>query len=145
MRIASKHLALLFLPGQKVKDHMEKMNSFIPSTLLRDALIRLSANIESFVYIRDRFIRNYAVVCIASYLLGIGDRHLENFLLNFSTGEVVSIDFGFSFGQGLTQYLPELMPFRLTHVFEGLSKPVGLNGMFRHTMIHALTCFRKKR
>ena len=124
---------------------MDKMNKYIPQDLLRDALKRLSSSLESFVYIRDCFIKNYSVVCIAGYLLGIGDRHLENFLLNYSTGEVVSIDFGYSFGQGLTLLLPELMPFRLTRVFEGLTRPVGLNGIFRHSMIHALTSIRKKR
>jgi len=33
--------------------------------------------------------------------LGIGDRHLENFLINYQTGELVGIDFGFSFGAGI--------------------------------------------
>lgn len=48
--------------------------------------MRLSSSMEAFVFIRDRFIKNYAVVCITGYLLGIGDRHLENFLVNYSTG-----------------------------------------------------------
>jgi DNA-dependent protein kinase catalytic subunit len=108
-------------------------------------LIRLSVNLEAFVFLRERFIKNYAVVNMAGYILGIGDRHLENFLLNYSTGEVVSIDFGFSFGSGLAQMIPELMPFRLTRVFEGLTKPIGVNGSFRNTMIHFLTCLRNNR
>ena len=31
---------------------------------------------------------------IASYLAGVGDRHLDNFLLDQSDGSVVGIDFG---------------------------------------------------
>lgn len=54
------------------------------------------------------------MICISGYLLGIGDRHLENFLVNIGTGEIISIDFGFSFGAGLKLTIPELMPFRLT-------------------------------
>lgn len=66
------------------------------------------------MFIRDHFLANYAVVCAAGYILGIGDRHLENFLLNYSTGEVVIIDFGYSFGSAIGLPIPELMPFRLT-------------------------------
>ena len=55
----------------------------IPKNLLRDALKGLSCNVESFMFIRDQFIKNYSVVCLAGYILGVGDRHLENFLLSF--------------------------------------------------------------
>lgn len=74
----------------------------------------MSVSLEAFVFIRDRFISNYAVCCAAGYILGIGDRHLENFLLNYVTGEIVLIDFGYSFGSSLNLPIPELLPFRLT-------------------------------
>ena len=34
-----------------------------------------------------------ATFSIASYLIGIGDRHLENFLVDTTDGEVFGIDF----------------------------------------------------
>ena len=52
--------------------------------------------------------------CAGSYILGIGDRHLENFLLDQCDGTVVGIDFGLAFGSGLGLPAPELIPFRLT-------------------------------
>ncbi len=70
----------------------------IPGDLLRNALERLAATGEAYLYLKNRFIRNYATICISGYLLGIGDRHLENYLINYSNGDVVSIDFGISFG-----------------------------------------------
>jgi DNA-dependent protein kinase catalytic subunit len=42
-----------------------------------------------------------ATFSIASYLIGIGDRHLENFLVDTSDGEVLGIDFGIAFGSGV--------------------------------------------
>lgn len=39
-----------------------------------------------------------ANIGIAGYVLGIGDRHLENFLVNSRTAELIAIDFGYSFG-----------------------------------------------
>ena len=50
----------------------------------------------------------------ASYLIGIGDRHLENFLVDTTDGEVLGIDFGIAFGSGVHLSIPELVPFRLT-------------------------------
>jgi DNA-dependent protein kinase catalytic subunit len=54
-----------------------------PVDLLRNALERLASTSEAYMYLKERFIRNYAVVCTAGYILGIGDRHLENFLVNY--------------------------------------------------------------
>lgn len=82
--------------------------------LLRNGLLSMSTNVEAFIFIRDKFLSNYAMVCASGYILGIGDRHLENFLLNYATGDVVPIDFGYSFGAGIGLAVPELMPFRLT-------------------------------
>ena len=55
-----------------------------------------------------------AVFSAASYLLGLGDRHLENFLVDTTDGEVLGIDFGIAFSSNVHLSIPELMPFRLT-------------------------------
>jgi len=112
---------------------------------MRNALERLASTCETYLYLKERFIRNYAVLCVSGYILGIGDRHLENFLVNYSTGDIVSIDFGYSFGAGLGLAVPELMPFRLTRCFTHLMSPIGTNGIFRHSMISAMTSLKKKR
>ena len=51
---------------------------------------------EAFVVIRSRFAVSYAALCIGNYILGIGDRHLENFLIDPGTGQLVGIDFGYN-------------------------------------------------
>lgn len=35
-----------------------------------------------------------------AFLIGIGDRHLENLLIDVTTGSVIQIDFGICFGMG---------------------------------------------
>ena len=48
------------------------------------------------------------------YILGLGDRHGENILIEKISGSVVHVDFDCLFGSGLRLAKPELVPFRLT-------------------------------
>jgi len=86
-----------------------------------------------------------AVFSVASYLIGIGDRHLENFLIDTTDGELQGIDFGIAFGSNVHLSIPELMPFRLTSQIEGVIAPHPLEGVFKQTMVHALRAMRKKK
>lgn len=67
--------------------------------------------------LRSEMARSVAMMSVCGYLLGIGDRHLDNLLLDCKTGAFVPIDFGMSFGIGAALLpVPELIPFRLTAV-----------------------------
>ena len=77
-------------------------------------------------------------------MIGIGDRHLENFLIDCSDGCVLGIDFGIAFGSGLHLGIPELMPFRLTQQIEGVIAPHPLEGVYKQTMVHVMTALRRR-
>lgn len=47
---------------------------------------------------RDRFIKSSAAYIVISYVLGVGDRHLDNLLMT-SKGKFFHVDFGYLFGQ----------------------------------------------
>eukprot|EP01029_Cantina_marsupialis_P008318 TRINITY_DN197497_c0_g1_i1.p1 TRINITY_DN197497_c0_g1~~TRINITY_DN197497_c0_g1_i1.p1 ORF type:complete len:927 (-),score=216.93 TRINITY_DN197497_c0_g1_i1:177-2957(-) len=60
--------------------------------------------------VMDTYIKSTAGCCVMSYLLGIGDRHLDNILLRTS-GHLLHIDFGYIFGADPKPYPP---PMKLT-------------------------------
>ena len=52
------------------------------------------------------------------YLMGLGDRHLDNILMDSRTAELVHIDYNIVFERGRKLPVPEVVPFRLTHVIK---------------------------
>ncbi|XP_078072249.1 DNA-dependent protein kinase catalytic subunit isoform X3 [Mustelus asterias] len=115
----------------------------VPQDLLRRAFTKMSTTPEAFLALRSHFASSHALMCISHWILGIGDRHLSNFMINLETGGMVGIDFGHAFGSA-TQFLPvpELMPFRLTHQFLNLMLPMKESGLIYSTMVHGLRAFR---
>ncbi|XP_049710414.1 DNA-dependent protein kinase catalytic subunit isoform X1 [Elephas maximus indicus] len=120
-----------------------KRESRVPGDLLKRAFVKMSTGPEAFLALRSHFASSHALLCISHWILGIGDRHLNNFMVNMETGGVVGIDFGHAFGSA-TQFLPvpELMPFRLTRQFTNLMLPMKETGLMYNVMVHALRAFR---
>lgn len=75
--------------------------------------------------------RTAAVMSMVGWILGLGDRHCENILLDNNTGDVVHVDFNCLFEKGKTLETPEKVPFRLTqNIVDGLGV-TGVEGVFR--------------
>ncbi|KNZ76453.1 Serine/threonine-protein kinase atr [Termitomyces sp. J132] len=75
--------------------------------------------------------RTAAVMSMVGFILGLGDRHCENILLDSITGDVVHVDFNCLFEKGKTLETPERVPFRLTqNMIDGLGV-TGVEGVFR--------------
>lgn len=78
------------------------------------------------------------------YNIGIGDRHMLNYLISLHTGSITGIDFERSFGIA-TQLLsiPELIPFRLTPQLIGVLAPHGVKGINKIVKTISLYLFEK--
>lgn len=142
-RISEQHIFLLGHNPEVVIKNFEEHESMVPWDLLRQGLIALSTSPESYLNIRQNFINTLAAISICGYILGIGDRHLENFLVDRNDGGLLAIDFGISFGSGIGLGVPELIPFRLTRQLRSVLSPEGVNGQLRQIMVHCLKALRK--
>ena len=113
--------------------------------IMRTALLHLSSSPEGFFTLRRNFVQSFAVVSAMQWVLGIGDRHLSNYLLDLATGRLVTIDFGYSFGVA-TSFLPvpELVPLRLSPQLVGVLAPLGTSGPFREVLAYTLTALREE-
>ncbi|XP_054840598.1 DNA-dependent protein kinase catalytic subunit [Eublepharis macularius] len=138
-----------YASSYKKANRIETVTSFqqrenlVPEDLLRRAFVKMSTTSEAFLSLRSHFAGSHALMCISHWILGIGDRHLSNFMVNMETGGVVGIDFGHAFGSA-TQFLPvpELMPFRLTRQFVNLMLPMKETGLIYSMMVHSLKAYR---
>lgn len=125
---------------------LSKQWAALPGHYLRDAVAALCASSEAFYAVRAEFARTLAVFNVCSYVLGIGDRHLENFLLDTTSGQIVGIDFGHAFDSATESLpVPELMPFRLTKQLADVLIPVGIPGLLRQSMIHTMSALHESR
>ncbi|ORX98750.1 hypothetical protein BCR34DRAFT_142938 [Clohesyomyces aquaticus] len=86
---------------------------------------------EAWFAARLRYTRSCAVMSIVGHVLGLGDRHGENVLLEEGNGGTFHVDFNCLFDKGLTFDKPELVPFRLTHNMVDSMGPQGVEGPFR--------------
>lgn len=80
---------------------------------------------------RLTFSRSAAVWSMVGHIIGLGDRHGENILIDCTNGECVHVDFDCLFDKGLKLAKPEIVPFRLTPNIIDAFGITGYEGVFR--------------
>ena len=97
----------------------------VPSTSLQGMVLRMAGDARAYHALRCSLAGSLAATNTACYILGVGDRHLQNIMLVPGRGLVVPIDFGYSFSIG-TDTLPvvELYGIRLTPALRAMLAPL---------------------
>nr|ODO02215.1 phosphatidylinositol 3-kinase [Cryptococcus depauperatus CBS 7855] len=121
---------------------------------LRDVLWQRSPDADIWIRRRTNFARTIGVASFVGYIIGLGDRHGSNILIDQLTWGVLHIDFGDLFNIAQERpFCPEKVPFRLTRMmtnaFElasrgGLETP-GSRGSFKQASLITMDVLRYSR
>ena len=129
----------------KVETFLEILNN-TKGEELKKIIWAKSKNCESWFFRTTNYSRSLAGMSILGYILGLGDRHLNNLLMSRKNGQIVHIDFGDCFEVAMKRdKFPEKVPFRLTRM---LIKALGITeieGMYRITCERMMNLLRKNK
>lgn len=92
---------------------------------------------------RNTYARSYAVMAMVGHILGLGDRHCENILLDIGTGKVLHVDFDCLFEKGKRLPVPEIVPFRFTQNLHDALGIVGTEGTFKKSSEVTVSLMRR--
>jgi hypothetical protein len=109
----------------------EKMTAKSPSNLISLEIMACSNDYRAWFQKQLNFTRSSSITSLINYFLGIGDRHLDNILVNFVTGCVIHVDFNINLERGTLLQIPEVVPIRLTRNF------IGNAPLFYQTMVNS--------
>ncbi|KAL1589379.1 hypothetical protein WHR41_01968 [Cladosporium halotolerans] len=131
-------------PSEGAEIFASKVQSQFPACL-HEWFTEVYPEPDAWFNARLRYARTAAVMSMTGHVLGLGDRHGENILLQESTGGVFHVDFNCLFDKGSTFEKPEVVPFRLTHNMVDAMGPYGYEGPFRRSSELTLTLLRQNK
>ena len=145
---------LKIAPDYDLLTTMQKVEVFIESLRkttgqgsdLYEILWLKSTNSEEWLERRTKYTRSLAVMSIVGYILGLGDRHPSNLMLDKISGRVLHIDFGDCFEVAMNrEKYPEKVPFRLTRMLIKAMEVSGIEGSYRSTCEKTMSVLRSSR
>ncbi|KAJ8664855.1 hypothetical protein QAD02_006517 [Eretmocerus hayati] len=128
-----------------LKQVLAELMAETPKDLLAKEIWCNSINAGSWWQATKNYSYSVAVMSIIGYIIGLGDRHLDNVLVDLNTGEVVHIDYNVCFEKGKTLRVPEKVPFRMTPNIKTALGVTGVEGIFRLACEHTLRVMRRGR
>ncbi|XP_073447222.1 serine/threonine-protein kinase SMG1 isoform X3 [Aquarana catesbeiana] len=132
-------------PLNVMKSVLEELMESTPPNLLAKELWCSCATADEWWKVTQSYARSTAVMSMVGYIIGLGDRHLDNVLIDMTSGEVVHIDYNVCFEKGKSLRVPEKVPFRMTQNIESALGVTGVEGVFRLSCEQVLHIMRRGR
>ncbi|CAG0882902.1 unnamed protein product [Darwinula stevensoni] len=124
---------------------LKSLLSDTPPDLLQKELWCHSVNSTTWWSVTKTFNITTAIMSMVGYVIGLGDRHLDNLLVDLTTGQVVHIDYNVCFEKGKHLRIPEKVPFRMTQNIQTALGITGCHGLFKNTCCFTLNLLRRHR
>ena len=147
-----RNILAKYNPGFESSTFLKKVDSFLyvlsetKDLDLRQIIWLKSKDSESWFIRTTNYSRSLAVMSIVGYILGLGDRRLNNLIMNRKTGKIVHINFSDCFEVAMKREKnPEKVPFRLTRMLVRALGITGVEGMFRLTCEKTLMFLKDNR
>ncbi|OJD31209.1 serine threonine-protein kinase tel1 [Diplodia corticola] len=128
---------------ERLKVYREVCRNFNP--VLRYFFLERFGDPDDWFEKRLAYTRSTAAISILGHVLGLGDRHCHNILLDQQSGDTVHIDLGVAFEAGRVLPVPEVVPFRLTRDIVDAMGYSGVEGVFRRCCEFTLDTLRDER
>uniref|UniRef100_A0A8B9KFC0 non-specific serine/threonine protein kinase n=1 Tax=Astyanax mexicanus TaxID=7994 RepID=A0A8B9KFC0_ASTMX len=132
-------------PLSVMRDVLRELMEATPPNLLAKELWCSCTTPSEWWRVTQSYARSTAVMSMVGYIIGLGDRHLDNVLIDMTTGEVVHIDYNVCFEKGKSLRVPEKVPFRMTHNIETALGVTGVEGIFRLSCEQVVQMMRRGR
>ncbi|CZT03138.1 related to phosphotidylinositol kinase [Rhynchosporium agropyri] len=129
-------------PDIRIKTYRQVTERFHPA--MRYFFTEKFTNPDEWFLSRLAYTRSTAAISMLGHVLGLGDRHGHNILLDQRNGEVVHIDLGVAFEMGRVLAVPEIIPFRCSRdIVDGMGI-TKTEGVFRRCCEFTLETLRKE-
>ncbi|KAJ3745266.1 hypothetical protein DFH05DRAFT_1487185 [Lentinula detonsa] len=139
-RLAEQQKSPGSTPEANYRVYLQCMQKFKP--VMRHFFTEMHKTPIAWFRTRLNYTRSVATTSIVGHILGLGDRHTSNILMDNSKGEVIHIDLGVAFDQGKLLPVPENVPFRMTpDMVDGMGIS-GTNGVFQRCAEETLRVLR---
>ncbi|XP_062507559.1 serine/threonine-protein kinase SMG1-like isoform X2 [Corticium candelabrum] len=132
-------------PLAVMRQMLDELIAETPGDLLAKELWCASTGSAEWWGMTQTYARSTAVMSIVGYIIGLGDRHLDNLMIDLATGEVVHIDYNVCFEKGRILRVPEKVSFRLTENIKTAFGLTGVEGTFRLSCEQVLKTLRRGR
>lgn len=131
--------------GDGVEARIRKFKSILQRVkpVMRHYFTEAHRKPSAWFAMRLNYVRSVATTSIVGHVLGLGDRHVSNILIDRLSGELIHIDFGIAFDQGKLLRVPETVPFRMTgDMVDGMGIS-GTDGVFQRCAEETLRVLRE--